>query len=183
MWKAGMHIYSRGSAKGKRVQASKRGTNLRLLLEVCACFWNSANYLSDCLWLFQSNMGAKNHAIVLPDASIDATLNALVAAGFGAAGQRCMALSTVVFVGDSKLWYYSYPWNLQIILAYITSIYSAFMFLFLEVKLSPFSFGILLFWIHIMQFVSWLLLTSFCCERLLWLLMVRKIPRELKLIF
>ena len=55
----------------------------------------------------QSNMGAKNHAIVLPDASIDATLNALVAAGFGAAGQRCMALSTVVFVGDSKSWYYS----------------------------------------------------------------------------
>ncbi|XP_059647963.1 methylmalonate-semialdehyde dehydrogenase [acylating], mitochondrial [Cornus florida] len=52
----------------------------------------------------QSNMGAKNHGIVMPDASIDATLNALVAAGFGAAGQRCMALSTVVFVGDSKLW-------------------------------------------------------------------------------
>lgn len=50
-------------------------------------------------------MGAKNHAIVLPDASVDATLNALVAAGFGAAGQRCMALSTVVFVGDSKPWY------------------------------------------------------------------------------
>lgn len=54
----------------------------------------------------QSNMGAKNHAIILPDASIDATLNALVAAGFGAAGQRCMALSTVVFVGDSKSWYH-----------------------------------------------------------------------------
>lgn len=53
----------------------------------------------------QSNMGAKNHGIVMPDANIDATLNALVAAGFGAAGQRCMALSTVVFVGDSKLWY------------------------------------------------------------------------------
>ncbi|KAJ0010434.1 hypothetical protein Pint_33460 [Pistacia integerrima] len=68
---AGMHIYARGSATGKRVQ---------------------------------SNMGAKNHGIVLPDASIDATLNALVAAGFGAAGQRCMALSTVVFVGDSKSW-------------------------------------------------------------------------------
>lgn len=50
-------------------------------------------------------MGAKNHGIVLPDANIDATLNALVAAGFGAAGQRCMALSTVVFVGDSKSWY------------------------------------------------------------------------------
>ncbi|KAL0422451.1 UNVERIFIED_CONTAM: Methylmalonate-semialdehyde dehydrogenase [acylating], mitochondrial [Sesamum latifolium] len=52
----------------------------------------------------QSNMGAKNHGIVMPDANVDATLNALVAAGFGAAGQRCMALSTVVFVGDSKLW-------------------------------------------------------------------------------
>lgn len=50
-------------------------------------------------------MGAKNHAIVMPDASPDATLNALVAAGFGAAGQRCMALSTVVFVGGSKSWY------------------------------------------------------------------------------
>lgn len=60
-------------------------------------------------------MGAKNHAIVLPDAGIDATLNALVAAGFGAAGQRCMALSTVVFVGDSKLWYSSYSWNFEII--------------------------------------------------------------------
>jgi acyl-CoA reductase-like NAD-dependent aldehyde dehydrogenase len=40
----------------------------------------------------------------LPDANIDATLNALLAAGFGAAGQRCMALSTVVFVGDAKSW-------------------------------------------------------------------------------
>ncbi|KAI9110393.1 hypothetical protein K1719_018553 [Acacia pycnantha] len=68
---AGMHIYSRACAKGKRVQ---------------------------------SNMGAKNHAIVMPDANVDATVNALVAAGFGAAGQRCMALSTVVFVGGSKPW-------------------------------------------------------------------------------
>ncbi|XP_027162042.1 methylmalonate-semialdehyde dehydrogenase [acylating], mitochondrial-like [Coffea eugenioides] len=68
---AGMHIYARAAAKGKRVQ---------------------------------SNMGAKNHGIVMPDANVDATLNALVAAGFGAAGQRCMALSTVVFIGDSKSW-------------------------------------------------------------------------------
>ncbi|XP_060676478.1 methylmalonate-semialdehyde dehydrogenase [acylating], mitochondrial-like isoform X2 [Ziziphus jujuba] len=52
----------------------------------------------------QSNMGAKNHAIVLSDASEDAALNAIVAAGFGAAGQRCMALSTVVFVGGAKSW-------------------------------------------------------------------------------
>lgn len=50
-------------------------------------------------------MGAKNHGIVMPDANMDATLNALIAAGFGAAGQRCMALSTVVFVGSSKSWY------------------------------------------------------------------------------
>ncbi|KAK9690579.1 hypothetical protein RND81_09G138800 [Saponaria officinalis] len=68
---AGMHIYARASAKGKRVQ---------------------------------SNMGAKNHAIVMPDANVDATANALIAAGFGAAGQRCMALSTVVFVGNLKTW-------------------------------------------------------------------------------
>ncbi|KAA8536378.1 hypothetical protein F0562_028856 [Nyssa sinensis] len=68
---AGMHIYARGSAKGKRVQ---------------------------------SNMGAKNHGIVMPDANLDATLNALAAAGFGAAGQRCMALSAVIFVGGSKSW-------------------------------------------------------------------------------
>lgn len=50
-------------------------------------------------------MGAKNHAIIMPDASPDATLNSLIAAGFGAAGQRCMALSTAVFVGGSKSWY------------------------------------------------------------------------------
>ncbi|XP_078180943.1 aldehyde dehydrogenase 6B2 [Carex rostrata] len=68
---AGMHIYSRAAAKGKRVQ---------------------------------SNMGAKNHAVVLPDANVDATLKSLVAAGFGAAGQRCMALSTAVFVGGSEPW-------------------------------------------------------------------------------
>ncbi|XP_052192364.1 methylmalonate-semialdehyde dehydrogenase [acylating], mitochondrial-like isoform X2 [Diospyros lotus] len=52
----------------------------------------------------QSNMGAKNHAIVMPDANMDATLNALVATGFGAAGQRCMAISTVIFVGGLYSW-------------------------------------------------------------------------------
>lgn len=57
----------------------------------------------------QSNRGAKNHAIVMPDASMDTTLNALVASGFGAAGQRCMAISTVVFVGGSNLWYMFCP--------------------------------------------------------------------------
>jgi malonate-semialdehyde dehydrogenase (acetylating)/methylmalonate-semialdehyde dehydrogenase len=52
----------------------------------------------------QSNMAAKNHATILPDANKDATLNALTGAAFGAAGQRCMALSTAVFVGESKDW-------------------------------------------------------------------------------
>ncbi|XP_024528974.1 methylmalonate-semialdehyde dehydrogenase [acylating], mitochondrial [Selaginella moellendorffii] len=69
--KAGMHIYSRAAATGKRVQC---------------------------------NMGAKNHAVIMPDASAEATMNALTGAAFGAAGQRCMAISTAVFVGDSKPW-------------------------------------------------------------------------------
>ena len=49
----------------------------------------------------QSNMGAKNHGVVLPDADRDAVIKALVGAGFGAAGQRCMALSTLILVGES----------------------------------------------------------------------------------
>jgi malonate-semialdehyde dehydrogenase (acetylating)/methylmalonate-semialdehyde dehydrogenase len=49
----------------------------------------------------QSNMGAKNHAVIMPDAPFNHTVRALVGAAFGAAGQRCMALSTAVFVGDS----------------------------------------------------------------------------------
>jgi len=52
----------------------------------------------------QCMMGAKNHAVVLPDANKEQTLNNLVGAAFGAAGQRCMAASTVVFVGESKEW-------------------------------------------------------------------------------
>ena len=52
----------------------------------------------------QSNMGAKNHATILPDADKEATLNALVGAAFGAAGQRCMALSYAIFVGSTKEW-------------------------------------------------------------------------------
>nr|AMJ39516.1 aldehyde dehydrogenase 6B2 copy 2 [Bixa orellana] len=52
----------------------------------------------------QCNIGAKNHAVVMPDASMDAALNALVVAGFGGAGQKCMAFSTVVFVGGLAPW-------------------------------------------------------------------------------
>ncbi|KVU23603.1 methylmalonate-semialdehyde dehydrogenase [Burkholderia ubonensis] len=52
----------------------------------------------------QSMMGAKNHAVVLPDAHREQTINALVGAGFGAAGQRCMATSVVVLVGAARDW-------------------------------------------------------------------------------
>ena len=52
----------------------------------------------------QSMMGAKNHVVVMPDANKEQTLNAMVGAAFGAAGQRCMALSVAVMVGDSKHW-------------------------------------------------------------------------------
>lgn len=52
----------------------------------------------------QSNMGAKNHGVVMPDANKENALNQLVGAAFGAAGQRCMALSTAVFVGEAQKW-------------------------------------------------------------------------------
>jgi malonate-semialdehyde dehydrogenase (acetylating)/methylmalonate-semialdehyde dehydrogenase len=52
----------------------------------------------------QCNLGAKNHAVVLPDADVDATVKALTGAAFGAAGQRCMAISAVVFVGGFERW-------------------------------------------------------------------------------
>ena len=69
--KAGEYIFTRGSAKGKRVQA---------------------------------NLGAKNHAAVLPDCNKNQALNSIAGAAFGAAGQRCMALSALVMVGESKDW-------------------------------------------------------------------------------
>src|SRR5258706_2531094 len=52
----------------------------------------------------QCMMGAKNHAVVMPDANKEQSLNALVGAGFGAAGQRCMATSVAVLVGDANRW-------------------------------------------------------------------------------
>ncbi|QOR70080.1 CoA-acylating methylmalonate-semialdehyde dehydrogenase [Ruania alkalisoli] len=61
------HIYTSGTAAGKRVQALG---------------------------------GAKNHMVVLPDADIDAAADAAVSAAFGSAGERCMAISVVVPVGD-----------------------------------------------------------------------------------
>jgi malonate-semialdehyde dehydrogenase (acetylating) / methylmalonate-semialdehyde dehydrogenase len=61
------YVYSRGCAKGKRVQ----------------CFG-----------------GAKNHMIVMPDADMDQAVNALIGAGYGSAGERCMAISVAVPVGE-----------------------------------------------------------------------------------
>ncbi|KAL1505626.1 hypothetical protein ABEB36_005147 [Hypothenemus hampei] len=52
----------------------------------------------------QSNMGAKNHAIVLADADKNAALDSIAGAAFGAAGQRCMALSVAILVGDAQKW-------------------------------------------------------------------------------
>ena len=52
----------------------------------------------------QCMMGAKNHAVVLPDANKEQSLNALVGATFGAAGQRCMATSVTVLVGEARTW-------------------------------------------------------------------------------
>ncbi|TWP53102.1 CoA-acylating methylmalonate-semialdehyde dehydrogenase [Lentzea tibetensis] len=62
------HVYSRGTANGKRVQALG---------------------------------GAKNHMVVLPDADLDGAADAAVSAGYGSAGERCMAISVVVAVGDT----------------------------------------------------------------------------------
>ncbi|KAH7123482.1 putative methylmalonate-semialdehyde dehydrogenase [Dactylonectria estremocensis] len=52
----------------------------------------------------QANLGAKNHAAVLPDCNKNNFIKSVAGAAFGAAGQRCMALSTVVFVGNTKDW-------------------------------------------------------------------------------
>ena len=44
--------------------------------------------------------GAKNHMVVMPDADLDQTVDALIGAGYGSAGERCMAISVAVLVGD-----------------------------------------------------------------------------------
>ncbi|KAK9376374.1 Aldehyde/histidinol dehydrogenase [Lipomyces chichibuensis] len=52
----------------------------------------------------QANLGAKNHAIIMPDSNKSQALKAIAGAAFGAAGQRCMAVSVMVTVGDTKEW-------------------------------------------------------------------------------
>ena len=48
----------------------------------------------------QAMGGAKNHMIVMPDADLDKTVDALIGAGYGSAGERCMAISVAVAVGN-----------------------------------------------------------------------------------
>ncbi|KAK7222883.1 hypothetical protein V2G26_010886 [Clonostachys chloroleuca] len=52
----------------------------------------------------QANLGAKNHTALLPDADKKQALVAIAGAAFGAAGQRCMALSAAVLVGKAREW-------------------------------------------------------------------------------
>lgn len=52
----------------------------------------------------QANLAAKNHVVVVPDANKNQFINSLVGAFAGAAGQRCMAASVLVTVGESKKW-------------------------------------------------------------------------------
>lgn len=49
-------------------------------------------------------MAAKNHAVLLPDANKQQSIEQLIGAAFGAAGQRCMAISVAVLVGEAQKW-------------------------------------------------------------------------------
>ncbi len=52
----------------------------------------------------QSMMGAKNHCVIMPDANRSQAINNLLGSAYGAAGQRCMANSVVVLVGEAREW-------------------------------------------------------------------------------
>jgi malonate-semialdehyde dehydrogenase (acetylating)/methylmalonate-semialdehyde dehydrogenase len=52
----------------------------------------------------QVNMGAKNHAIIMPDAQKDDAINGMIGACFGSSGQRCMAITVAVMVGEAQAW-------------------------------------------------------------------------------
>ncbi|SEA09290.1 CoA-acylating methylmalonate-semialdehyde dehydrogenase [Microbulbifer marinus] len=59
---------------------------------------------TDHLKRVQAFAGAKNHMVVMPDANKQAVLNNVVGSSVGAAGQRCMAISVVVLVGEAQQW-------------------------------------------------------------------------------
>ena len=64
-----------------------------------------AHYLSErgahCGKRVQALGGAKNHLVVMPDADLDRAVDALIGAAYGSAGERCMAISVAVLVGDA----------------------------------------------------------------------------------
>ncbi|NKF51665.1 CoA-acylating methylmalonate-semialdehyde dehydrogenase [Shewanella sp. WXL01] len=59
---------------------------------------------TDNLKRVQAFAGAKNHCVIMPDANKQQVINNMVGASVGAAGQRCMAISVAVFVGEAKEW-------------------------------------------------------------------------------
>src|SRR5699024_5453568 len=52
----------------------------------------------------QCFVGAKNHMVIMPDANKEQVIKALTGSSCGAAGQRCMAISVAVFVGEARQW-------------------------------------------------------------------------------
>lgn len=70
-----------------------------IIVIVIVVIINVEKKIDTMLLLLQANKGAKNHAVIMPDANPEATASALVGASMGAAGQRCMAISAAVFVG------------------------------------------------------------------------------------
>ncbi|KIW83755.1 methylmalonate-semialdehyde dehydrogenase (acylating) [Fonsecaea pedrosoi CBS 271.37] len=52
----------------------------------------------------QANLGAKNHAVLMPDSNKNHAIHSIIGAAFGAAGQRCMALSVLLSVGETQQW-------------------------------------------------------------------------------
>ncbi|MCL1078386.1 CoA-acylating methylmalonate-semialdehyde dehydrogenase [Parashewanella spongiae] len=59
---------------------------------------------TDNLKRVQAFAGAKNHCVIMPDANKQQVINNLVGASVGAAGQRCMAISVAIFVGEAAKW-------------------------------------------------------------------------------
>jgi malonate-semialdehyde dehydrogenase (acetylating)/methylmalonate-semialdehyde dehydrogenase len=92
--------------------AGETVTNICTHKDVKAISFVGSNNAGEYIWKtgtangkrVQANMGAKNHAVVMPDADKEETINNLVGACMGSSGQRCMAITTVVFVGETKNW-------------------------------------------------------------------------------
>src|SRR4029453_2834254 len=118
------YIYETGARNGKRVQALGGAKNHAVVLPDAdlsfateAIIGRSEEHPSSLLpytTLFpsiyeagarngkrvQALGGAKNHAVVLPDADLSFATEAIIGAGYGSAGERCMAISAIVAVGE-----------------------------------------------------------------------------------